>query len=64
MRVMDLDEENHDDLKDLRRWHLLTNDAHPLYQPHGFKTPEYPERHMEKCKSEVERQQVYNQYLP
>lgn len=35
------------DLQKLRRWHLLTRDAHELYRKFGFHEPERPERHME-----------------
>ncbi|MFT5170941.1 MAG: N-acetylglutamate synthase-like GNAT family acetyltransferase [Candidatus Marinamargulisbacteria bacterium] len=31
----------------LRRWHLVTKDAQPLYTQCGFTSPEFPERHME-----------------
>ena len=37
----------HPDLQDLRRWHLLTSDAHALYEQFGFHKLEKPERHME-----------------
>ena len=39
---------NHDELNGLKRWHLLTKDAHELYLPYGFTIPEDPSRHMEK----------------
>lgn len=35
------------DLKDMRRWVLVTNDAHGLYQQFGFTTIEDPERWMQ-----------------
>jgi len=38
----------HEDLKDIRRWHLLTSDAQKLYKKFGFSNPENPSRHMEK----------------
>jgi GNAT superfamily N-acetyltransferase len=38
---------NHPDLQSLRRWHLLTYDAHGLYTQYGFRALEKPERHME-----------------
>ena len=38
---------NHPDLQRLRRWHLLTRDAHSLYAEFGFKPLEVAERHME-----------------
>lgn len=37
----------HPDLQRLRRWHLLTRDAHALYRQFGFHPIEEPERHME-----------------
>jgi N-acetylglutamate synthase-like GNAT family acetyltransferase len=37
----------HSDLRDLRRWMLVTLDAQGLYEQFGFKTVEHPERHME-----------------
>ena len=37
----------HPDLRDLRRWHLVTRDAHGLYARFGFAEPK-PGRHMEK----------------
>jgi GNAT superfamily N-acetyltransferase len=37
----------HPDLQGLRRWSLVTNDAHGLYQQFGFKPLANPERYME-----------------
>jgi GNAT superfamily N-acetyltransferase len=37
----------HPDLQGLRRFQLVTRDAHGLYSRHGFATPLHPERHME-----------------
>jgi GNAT superfamily N-acetyltransferase len=37
----------HPDLQGLRRFQLVTRDAHGLYARHGFAAPEAPERHME-----------------
>ncbi len=37
----------HPDLQQLRRWMLVTLDAHGLYEQHGFKPVAHPERHME-----------------
>lgn len=37
----------HPDLQGLRRFQLVTRDAHGLYERHGFATPENPERYME-----------------
>ena len=38
----------HPELQDLRRWLLVTRDAHPLYAKFGFRPLEKPERHMER----------------
>jgi GNAT superfamily N-acetyltransferase len=38
---------DHPDLQRLRRWHLLTRDAHALYRQFGFRELENPARHME-----------------
>ena len=38
----------HPDLQGLRRWLLLTRDAHGLYNKTGFTEPKTPERYMEK----------------
>jgi len=38
---------DHPELQRLRRWHLLTRDAHALYEQFGFRKLENPERHME-----------------
>lgn len=37
----------HPDLQQLRRWMLVTLDAHALYEKEGFRTLTHPERHME-----------------
>jgi len=37
----------HPDLSGLRRWGLVTRDAHGLYGRHGFTRLAHPERHME-----------------
>lgn len=37
----------HPELLCLRRWHLVTRDAHGLYAKHGFTLLGSPERHME-----------------
>ena len=39
---------NHPELQGLRRWHLVTRDAHALYAQFGFKPIDAPERHMMK----------------
>jgi GNAT superfamily N-acetyltransferase len=38
----------HPDLRGLRRWHLVTRDAHALYAQFGFTPIDVPERHMMK----------------
>jgi GNAT superfamily N-acetyltransferase len=38
---------DHPPFQQLRRWHLLTRDAHALYQQFGFRELEKPEMHME-----------------
>jgi GNAT superfamily N-acetyltransferase len=43
----------HPDLQDLRRWNLVTRDAHGLYAQHGFVPPRNPERYMEKLDGDV-----------
>ena len=37
----------HPRLQGLRRWSLVTLDAHGLYRQFGFREPAFPERHME-----------------
>ncbi len=37
----------HPELQGLRRWHLLTSDAHRLYEKYGFTALAKPEKHME-----------------
>jgi GNAT superfamily N-acetyltransferase len=37
----------HPRLQGLRRWNLVTNDAHGLYRQFGFAAPAHPERYME-----------------
>jgi hypothetical protein len=39
---------SHPDLQSLRRWALITNDAHGLYQQFGWSLLANPERWMEK----------------
>lgn len=43
----------HPDLQNLRRWMLLTRDAHPLYRKVGFTDLAHPERVMEKVDAGV-----------
>lgn len=40
----------HPDLKDVRRWVLVTNDAHGLYKQFGFTSIEDPEHWMQNFK--------------
>lgn len=44
---------SHPDLQRLRRWSLLTRDAHGLYQKVGFVAPKLPQRYMEIVDPEV-----------
>ena len=43
------------DLRGLRRWMLVTNDAHGLYRRVGFAPPAHPERLMEKVERDPYR---------
>jgi len=43
----------HPELQDLRRWLLVTADAHGLYAREGFVALAAPERFMERCDPEV-----------
>jgi GNAT superfamily N-acetyltransferase len=43
----------HPDLQGLRRWSLLTRDAHGLYAQFGFQPLSQPERHMERFDPDV-----------
>jgi GNAT superfamily N-acetyltransferase len=43
----------HPDLQNLRRWVLVTADAHGLYARHGFKALPAPERFMERHDPDV-----------
>ena len=43
----------HPDLQNLRRWSLLTRDAHGLYEKFGFAAPKRPERQMEISKPDL-----------
>ena len=45
----------HPDLQGLRRWSLVTKDAHGLYEQFGFQPPSHPERHMEMVAPDVYR---------
>lgn len=39
---------HHQELAGIRRWHLLTNDAHDLYRKFGFTPPKNVSIHMER----------------
>jgi GNAT superfamily N-acetyltransferase len=43
----------HPDLQGLRRWSLITRDAHGLYAQFGFRPLSQPERHMERVDPDV-----------
>jgi len=43
----------HPELQGLRRWSLVTNDAHGLYQQFGFRPLANPQRHMELVNPDV-----------
>jgi len=43
----------HPALQDLRRWILLTRDAHGLYERFGFTPVKAPERYMERHRADV-----------
>jgi len=45
----------HPDLQSLRRWMLVTADAHQLYEQFGFTAPQHPERYMEIHRPEIYR---------
>ena len=44
---------DHPELQGLRRWTLITRDAHELYRKTGFTEPQNPERYMEKTDPDV-----------
>ncbi len=44
---------DHPELQSLRRWILLTRDAHGLYRKTGFREPKDPERYMEKVFQDI-----------
>ena len=46
---------SHPRLQGLRRWHLVTRDAHGLYQQYGFLALANPVRHMEIMNKDVYR---------
>ena len=48
----------HPELQGLRRWVLLTRDAHELYKKYGFTAVQTPERYMESFFPDVYKQQA------
>ena len=48
----------HPDLQGLRRFMLVTREAHGQNEPLGYRSPEDPTRHMEIVKRDVERKRV------
>ncbi|HWA27282.1 MAG TPA: GNAT family N-acetyltransferase [Lacunisphaera sp.] len=54
----------HPRLQGLRRWNLVTADAHGLYAPFGFKVPAAPERYMERLDPDVYRRMAGTGQLP
>jgi len=47
--------DNHPELQRLRRWHLVTRDAHSLYRQFGWRELATPERHMERVTADIFR---------
>ncbi|HVY79902.1 MAG TPA: GNAT family N-acetyltransferase [Steroidobacteraceae bacterium] len=43
----------HPRLQGLRRWMLVTHDAHGLYRQFGFSPPAHPERYMERTVPDI-----------
>lgn len=52
---------DHPELQGLRRWTLLTRDAHELYRKTGFAEPRNPERYMEKGYPDIYKRQDHKQ---
>jgi GNAT superfamily N-acetyltransferase len=48
----------HPDLQGLRRWSLVTRDAHALYRKLGFAPLAVPERHMERLDLDLYRRRA------
>jgi GNAT superfamily N-acetyltransferase len=42
---------SHSDLHGIRRWHLVTRDAHALYTQFGFHALDAPDRHMMRVRT-------------
>ena len=49
----------HPELQGLRRWTLLTRDAHELYRKTGFLEPQSPERYMEKANPDIYKREAF-----
>ena len=47
---------DHPKLQGLRRWNLVTRDAHTLYKQFGFTAIAHPDRHMEKLNPGIYKQ--------
>ncbi|MBP1649603.1 MAG: family N-acetyltransferase [Bacteroidetes bacterium] len=47
----------HPDLQGLRRWCLLTRDAHGLYRKFGFSSPKEPGKYMEISNADIYKQE-------
>jgi GNAT superfamily N-acetyltransferase len=52
---------DHPKLQGLRRWNLVTNDAHGLYRQFGFKPPAHIERYMERLDTDVYKREAAKQ---
>ena len=50
---------DHPELQGLRRWTLLTRDAHELYRKTGFLEPQNLERYMEKTDPDIYKREVF-----
>lgn len=48
----------HPGLQGLRRFSLITRDAHALYAPHGFCALAKPDQHMERHKPDIYKSHV------
>ena len=49
----------HPELQGLRRWALLTSDAHELYRKTGFQELQNPELYMEKTIPDIYKREAY-----
>jgi len=50
----------HPELQSLRRWSLVTRDAHGLYEQFGFTSLANPQRYMERHDPDVYKQKTQN----